>query len=100
MGWKSVALKIEIFINKAVPVVHRRAIPAANHSYFEAFKTDKWEPKGASTSTVQIFMHKNVIVQGPEISDKDLLSGCLVGSFSVSKELPTFSDVRRWVSNK
>ncbi|XP_009770774.1 uncharacterized protein [Nicotiana sylvestris] len=66
----------------------------------EAFKTDKWEAKGTSTPSAQTPFGQRVTVQRPEIFDKDLLSRCLVGSFSDAKKLPTLSDIRRWATNK
>lgn len=108
VGWRDVALNIEKFINKVAPAVKSFVKPTVKsfikpteeHSYMEAFKTDKWEAKGTSTSSAQTPFGQRVTVQGPEISDKDLLSRCLVGSFSDMKELPTLSDIRRWATNK
>lgn len=53
-GRKEVALKIERFINRGSPVIQIHVNPliitAADQSYKEAFKTDKWEAKGGFSS--------------------------------------------------
>lgn len=80
-----------------VPAVQRFTNPVVDHSYIIS---DKWEAKGAFTSASFTSTAQRIIAPGPEISDNDVLSRCLVGSFSEAKELPTLSDIRRWVSSK
>lgn len=102
-GWKVLALKIERFINREPPATQRQptVVTVVNLSYRGAFRSDKWEAKGASKSssenrsTVQ-----RIVMNGSVIGDEDVLSRCLIGSFAISKELPTLSDIRRWASNK
>nr|XP_016513337.1 PREDICTED: uncharacterized protein LOC107830322 [Nicotiana tabacum]XP_016513342.1 PREDICTED: uncharacterized protein LOC107830322 [Nicotiana tabacum] len=106
-GWRDFALKIERFINREVPVIQRLRIPVKqippksdeNHAYLEAFRTDKWKAKGSSTSAIAPSTNRITVV-GLEISDYDVFSRCLVGSFKASKELPTLSDIRRWANSK
>lgn len=100
VGWKDIAFKIDRFIKEDTsPFITnflRKADPEI--PYAATLRASKWQSNDQKEAMVNTCNNKIVVDRGDASTENGLFARCVVGHFrSDLKEMPTLSDLRRWV---
>lgn len=103
-GWSNIAHKIAKFIytTKEAEPPQTATTSKITGSFKEVCNTNRWATEASKKAHLQTTKSNISITGDTTVSEKDLLSRCLVGRFRISSQetkTPTLNEVRRWACN-